>query len=306
MAGITTTRKANVFAVGSLDLIENKAKAKELIQEESKRYSGGFEGPNPKRAIPLREETKYPQLASAVGASFSDPFWTEKVKNFWAEFSYRIPYGVVNEYGAIEGGIELDASFTTDGDKIYCENFEQFILFEMMQKDREVCLNPELWNERRSYGFFCIDKTKETQRAKELTKLKQDAVIELAKLLQDQEVESRKGFFRVLAGAIDPEITALYAKTMSYDDVIRTIITASEKYPKAFLEAAKDDTLMKRAFIREAVEAGAVTKVGNKYVFENEEFGSETEFISFLSNPANAEYRQKIKTKIEEFSVIGI
>lgn len=308
-APVDVKRLATVFSIGALHLIENKTIAKDIIKGEKKRYSAGISKKTRqlRRAIPIKDERKYPELPSLVGTSFSDPQWTEKCENFWAEYVFQVPFGWINpETGKVEGGQEIDAGYTEDGGLFYPNNFGEFILFELMKDDIEVATNPDLYGNRGSFAFFCIDSTAEAAKAIENTKLKIDANMQLATLLVDRDVDTKLGLFRIIAGRVDPEISIIHARTMSKDEVIESLIRGSEKNPAKFLQAVNDKDLAIKAFIAEAVAAGIFTQIGENYLHKSETIGREADVISFLKNSANGDIKAEIKAQIENFAAIGI
>lgn len=299
-------RKAQVFAIGSLDQIIDKEKAKELLYAETKRYNAGLKNKSVARAISIDEEKLYPQLAEQVGVSPNDPNWVNASKDYWASFLDRIPFGVITEAGIIDGGKEIDASYlvkeneVTKQKEIYADNFNEYLLFNLMQKDSSVSTDPLEYSNKGQYSFFCVDSEVEEKRSKELVDVKTEAHIELTKLLQEDNIE----LLKTIVAATDNTVTATYAQRMSLEEAKRSLFETVHKNPKIFLDIAKNKKGLKgQVAIRRYVESGAITKVGMTHYFEGDILGNEEEAIKFIKDPTNASMVSRMNAKLDEFIV---
>lgn len=300
-------KKANVFAVGSLPLIVEKEKERELLTSSGgRRFSGGFDKHGVKRGISIKDEKKYPQLISLIGKSPTDSTWAMAVNDFWAEFASTIEYGEIVE-GKVTGGRTLDVSYEVNeetGD-IYADNFNDYVLFQLMQADRSVGINPNDFTDKTTYEFFCVDQAVESAKTKELLEVKMEATTELAKLLNERAAGNKESYFRALAGELDTEVSSIHARTMSMEEAIQSIIKSSEKNPSKFLTAIKDKNLSQRRFILDCVAAGFITQVGNSFIYLNENFTNIDVLVNYLGTPDGAPERLKLKTQLEEFAVLA-
>lgn len=304
-------RRAQIFAMGSLDLVIDKEKARELLYSETKRYNAGLKNKSVARGISIKEESLFPQLPTEVGASIIDANWVTISKEYWASFLQRIPFGFINADGIVEGGKEINASYEVIKNdlgkiEIHAEDFNEYILFNLMQQDNSVATDPNQYSEKGNYSFFCIDIEVENKRAKELVETKTHAVIEAAKLFTPQEGKDKIELFRAIAAAVDSEITALYAKTMTTEEAQRSILKGIEKDPKLFLKTIENKNSLKSSItIRRYVEAGVLMRSGAVYLLDGEKIGTEEEVIAFIKNPDNDTFVKRMDAKVDEFTVFG-
>lgn len=303
-------RRATVFAVGDLPQIVDLDQRREFLGAEKRRYSGGFQGKGIKRGIPVEKQTKFPQLAAQLGTSFNDPAWANKSNIFWAEYNTSIPFGRINAAGKIEGGIEINASYTIeDNGDITCDELMDYILFEMMQDDKEVSTNPELFDtDQQNYAFFCIDQTVETERAKQLLQYKMDANEALTKLIGEykEAPEKHQTRIRAIAAAVDTEASSLHFRMQGIEEALASIMAGAEKDPAKFLKVLDDKNLVTKAFITDCVEAGIFQRFGNQYVYEGETYESIGELAKYINNPAKTELKAQLQSQLKEYSAMAI
>lgn len=300
-------KKANVFAVGFLPLIVEKEKEQELLSSSGgRRFSGGFDKQGVKRGISIKDEKKFPQFVSMLGKSTNDPNWAAASNDFWAEFSSTIDFGEIVE-GKVIGGRTLDVSYEVNEEtgEIYADNFNDYILFQLMQTDGSVGIDPNGYSKFTNKEFFCIDQAVESAKTKELLEVKTEATIELAKLLQEKAASGKEAEFRAIAGELDTEVSSIHMRTMSYEEIIQSIIKSSEKNPSKFLTAIKDKNLTRKRFVMDCVAAGFITQVGNTFIYLNENFNSLDSLVNYLGTPDGAPERLKLKTQLEEFAVLA-
>lgn len=302
-------RRATVFAVGDLPQIVDPEQRKEFLGSEKRRYSGGFKGKAIRRGIPVEKVKKYPQLAAQIGTSFNDNTWNERETTFWAEYNAMIPFGRINDAGKIEGGREINASYEVKDGEVICDDLMDYILFEMMQDDKEVGINPELYDtDQQNYAFFCIDQTVETERSKQLLQYKMDANEALAKILLEykEAPEKHQTRIRAIAAAVDTEASGLHFRIQSIEEALSSVMRGAEKDPAKFLKVLEDKSLITKAFINDCVDAGIFQRIGNQYVYEGETYESINELVKFIKDPSRTEIKARLEAQLKEFSAMQI
>ena len=264
-------RRATVFAVGDLPQIVDPEQRKEFLGSEKRRYSGGWQNNAVKRGI---------------------------------------PFGRVNDAGKVEGGLELNASYTSQPDgKIITDNLQDFILFEMMQNDKEVATDPNLFaTDQHNYAFFCIDQTVETERAKELLEYKIQANEALTLLLREyrEAPEKMETRLRAIASAVDKEASGLHFRIQTIDEAITSVMKGAEKDPQNFLKVLDDKKLIMKSFINDCTDAGIFQRIGNQYVYEGETYSTIDELVKYIKDPSRTELKVQLEARLKEFSAMQI
>jgi len=142
-----------------------------------------------------------------------------------------------------------------------------------------------------TYEFMMVDEGKVTSKKLEDAELKAKAYIKFAEVTSS--IPKMSGFIRSLGRTIP--------SNNSEDWLKAEVLTVLEESPYNFLSIINHPQYANRIFIQQAVDSGAIKKMGPKrYTLDNGiELGDLTNTINYLENPENQEVKMRIKTQIE-------
>lgn len=299
-------RKALVFS-----LMKNTYYPKDFREEfvgVEMKYTPGFKGKQVARGVKLEDEKKVPALIREVGVDTNNPNWTEKSEDFWAEWAYGVPVGLVTDGKKIEGGTEIDGSYAVDKDGIiYPSNPFDYFLLNLMQEDDKVAKDIEEWPFRSEYEFFLIDKTIQQKKEQDTIKKTSDVYIKTAKLLA---IEGKQDIIKYILQIYKKDISPIEILTYDKSKLKEALLQLSKENPDAILEAMKDEEVLSfKAFGKQLIHSGGISLNGNAYFYQNEKIASnDDELLMWIKNPENNGVIAKLQAHIEFYktkNVIG-
>lgn len=292
-------RYATVFAVET-DFARPSKRSKESPNElylgATKTYSPGFVGRNVKRGIPSDKDKFVPQFANKMGVSPNSTNWEQSTKEFWEEYTYKMPFGTITG-GDIQRGVQINASYKVEKGLLIADNIDEYILYELLTNEPRLCATSlEVWENKESYKFFCITKEHEQTKKKEKLNLDLQALTAVAKLNRDPDALNKMRF--ILATNNSSGLMVTTALSLDLEEAMSNIVKMSRERPEDLLAALKDDLIAEKALIAQLVEGQVINHVAGRYFFDGEDLGKQMDMIQFLRNRDNAEVVAGMKAKL--------
>jgi hypothetical protein len=161
----------------------------------------------------------------------------------------------------------------------------------LLSDKSRICPNYEERELKATYEFVLVDESTVTSKRVADATVKAKAFVKFAEVTSS--ITKAKGFLKSLGRTIPANHTE--------DWINAEVLTVLENSAEKFLEIVEHPQYNARIFVQEAIEAGAVNKMGDKrYTLDNGvELGDLTDVIAYLSNVENQEVKARIKAKIE-------
>jgi len=160
---------------------------------------------------------------------------------------------------------------------------------------RHVASNKAEMYHKQSYWFYLEEEDDYVDEAVQKIRL-DDEVNALWNEIKDKP-KKLADVLRVLGRKISPTMAE------KPDFYMTEVYKFKSEKPKEFIELLKDASFGAKAFIKEAVQKGAIIKNPNNkfYIAGNDVdiFNSEMELLNWLEDPENSEAKQRIKGQIE-------
>ena len=275
-------QKAIVFAIGvPVAISADNKDLQDLYISESKKYSGGWQNGQPLKGIELEDEHKIPSFAQLVGTKPDASNWFDITNEFWADYTRSISFGDI-QGGKVVRGTEIDASFTERPDgTILPTNIHDYILYNMLKKDGNVCKNKDEWKyNKNNYKYFMIDKSAELRDELNSISLDKEYSVELAKVLSDDFKETELKI--IIINLLGEGDSAFSVNKLDRMRLSEKIMSLSSKNKKKFLEVLKDSDLPAKAKIKQYIEAGVINQNGNTFFYKNQTIGDVNDVIRLL------------------------
>lgn len=257
------------------------------------------------RGIDINYEKTCPEFVRAVGVSPTSPDWDLKVREYYADFVYPIPFPDDDEIIAYH---KLDAGFVITDDNVLKPNkFKDFMLYNMMKQDPTVLesdniIDPTLTN----YDFVITDLSAKEKADAEKHRLGKEALLAYVALISDNSEEGTNKIKLVLAN--NAKLLALTAASFNKIDRVRAemlLDRLSKSNPKEFITSTKDKYLTERATFLQGLELGTITTdVNGSYVYKEITLGNTKESIRQLNAnnellQAVMQHNRTLSTKVE-------
>lgn len=269
-------------------------------------YTPGFVGKQIARGVKLEDERKVPAFAREVGVGVSSPEWTEKSEEYWAEFSSKVPVGLVSDNNKIEGGTEINGSYKVDTEgNIYPDNINEYMLYNLMEQDDKVAKSVSDWAYRNDYDFFLIDKTIQQRQEVDAVKKSANVLVKVAKLIG---VEGKEDIMKYILQVYDKDVSPIEVLVYNKTQLQEGMIELTKKNPDAILEAMKnEDILIHKAFMKQIIHSGGILPQGNAFFYQNEKIASnEDELILWIKNPENNGVISKLQAQIDYYKTNNV
>jgi hypothetical protein len=171
------------------------------------------------------------------------------------------------------------------------ESLDMLKYLILLSDKSRICPSYDERELKATYQFMMVDESVVTSRRVEEATVKARAFAKFGEVTSS--LVKIKGFLKSLGRTIPVNHTEDWLKA--------EILTVLENSPENFLSIVDHPQYNARIFVQEAIEAGAINKMGDKrYTADNgTELGDLTDVITYLSNVENQEHKARIKAKIE-------
>lgn len=235
------------------------------------------------RGIDINYEKVCPEFVRAVGVSPTSPDWDLKVREYYADFVYPVPFPDDDDIIAYH---KLDAGFVITDDGVLKPNkFKDYMLYNMMIQDSLVLVSDNITDpSMTNYDFVITDLSAKEKMDAEKHRLGKDAIIAYVNQINDDSEEGTNKIKLILAN--NAKLLGLTAASFHKIDRVRAemlLKRLSESNPKEFITSTKDKYLTERATFLQGLELGVITTdVNGSYVYKEITLGSTKEAIKQL------------------------
>lgn len=216
-------------------------------------------------------------LPSVIGVSPTDPTWSNRVRKFYAELTIEVP----------QNGIELNISTNEEGEP---EVPLDFVKFRFAANHPHVAEAEDSGITGTRYYFF--DPRKDEEERIEDTRLRKNAYKHLILVCEDEE-------------KMDQVLHAMGKKTgdLTKDQKELELEELVDFDPQGFIATCENKDLQYISLINDCLDKGVLRKVGNTYMFGDEEIGEEQSgAVRALKLKRNSGMLQDIKSKLKAFN----
>ena len=246
--------------------------------------SYGDKNGNTFRPLTFAEEDLW--MGELVGLKPADPNFRAAVTNWYKNLRIKVkPEGVELEIGEDEKGNPL--------------NLEDWIKYKFALNHPWMAGSKKEAEGAEHLQFYFEDPEAENVLKGAELELVSKAYIEYAKLDSDEDKMDW-----ILRGSIVkyPELGAISELTnLKSDKKKLKLAYIIEKDPQYFIDIVSDKDLLYKAEIASMVEAGVITKEGNKYINGTENLGSLESAIAWMKDGNNSAEYAILKARLEQF-----
>ena len=239
---------------------------------------------NTARALSYAEEDKW--MSEIVNLKNTDPGFRAAVTTYYKNLTIKPGFvGKELEIGEDEAGNPL--------------NLEDWIKYKFAKGHPWMAKNLKECEGTEHLQFYFEDP--EADKAVKGAKLETttSAFVAFAQLTED--VEKMDWVLRTVLGKY-PELGSLSELiTLKDKDKKLKINEVIEKDPQYFLDVMSDKDLVYKAEIASMVDAGVITKEGNKYLNSSESLGSIEGTIAWMKDPNNSVEYAILKARLDQF-----
>lgn len=297
-------KKAVVFS-----LMKNTYFPKPFLDEfvgVNMNYTPGFKDRQIARGVKLEDEKRVPAFIREVGVGVNSPEWTEKSEEYWAEWTYKVPVGLISEASKIEGGTEINAGYKVDTEGIiYPNNINDYMLYNLMVQDDKVAKSTAEWAFRNDYDFFLVDK--EVQQKQEVDAVKKSAqvLVKVAKLIG---TEGKEDIIRYILQVYKKDVSPIEVLVYNKTQLQEALMNLAKESPESIIEATKDEeNLVHKAFAKQIIHSGGILPQGNSFFYNNDKIAnSEDELLLWIKNPENNGVIAKLQAQIEYYKTNNV
>lgn len=246
----------------------------------------------------LTHEEAVVVLPSIVGVEPDSPNWDNTVKEFWADYTVRVPHE----------GLELNIWEDEDGYPS-TRNAKDWITYKFCQKSSKVATS-ELDRENIAMYPFFIEDDKEILAAKSanlaVRKAAQKLFLQLFRQDKDGKIDNLKVNWVLEMYKKHDSNLGNYA-SMTPDEKEIYLDAKLNDDPTLFREVVSDEKLKDKAFISECVSKGLINHVGNAYYNGDEKMGDDMEeTILYLADPKNSSVLVTLKERLKAQEAVTI
>lgn len=242
------------------------------------------------------EEKKY--LPQIIGYLSTDNAWPQAVKNYWSEFSVKVPIeGIRLEIGMQYSSSE-DAAKKINGEPI---NLQDYIIYRFAKEHPRVSPDEEQMYNSPKIMFYLFDEAVKKQADLNILESKIKARNLLVEIITDET--RKRDLLIVLAQELQPDTDAVYHEYMDSTTMSLALDKLAEKYPVKFLEIASDAKgVVVGSFIERCIAKGILKRIPNTNIImdsDNNTLGNnKNETIAWLNNPVNLNAKEMLKARL--------
>lgn len=298
-------RKAIIFAVKNQFAIgaNGETNVIESFFEGSKfKYSVPYNGRGLLKAISIEDEKKIPAFTQLIGISHNSPDWDTAVSDFWADYTYGIPFGEIKPNGTVEGGVEIDGSYIEENGIIRPVEIQDYILYNLLIKDNTVAKDKSLYEVSKNYYVFMLDSMEEKRKQSEIIKQSQTLIIKQAELLNGEDSVEK---MRLVVSILGKQYSPFEALTLKQEDCVHQISIIVKDSPESFLKLVDDKNLKQRSLIVRLLDANIIRKDGTVYfkTDDNSRLGEYSTLINYLRSESSKNEVEVLLNKLESHNV---
>jgi hypothetical protein len=246
-----------------------------ILSEATKKLSSVLDNQRPLSGLSFAEEKEY--LPHIIGVSPDHREFGEKVQQFWAEKSHKIP----------SGGLRLEVG-ENNGEPI---NLNDWITFQWAQKHPLVADSKEEAESDPNKDYWIHDPERVEKKENQKVQLRTQAYTEFAKMKEDEDKMDL--MIRVLTQQRPEKMT-----DAQKENQLDTVLSND---PKKFIKTAQDEDLEHQAEILQMLEHEILRKVGNQIMYMDEVIGATMEeAVAWFKNKRNSSDVNTLRAKLEE------
>lgn len=256
----------------------------EFLRERVIDVGSYYSGQGPARALTYEQENLW--MPMLINLDAKDPGFRTAITNYYKNLSIKID---VN-------GMQLEIGLDENGTPY---NLEDYIKYLIAKKHPWMALNKEQCYSSEHLQFYFEDIAAEEEKQSKNLENSTKAYVEFAKLAEEEDKLDwvlRTVISKYPQVGIFSEIVKLKLekKKLKLSQVI-------EKDPEYFLEAVNDKDLIYKAEITSMVDAGVLTKEGNRFLNGSENLGSLDGVIAWMKDGNNSGDYAILKARLEQF-----
>lgn len=227
------------------------------------------------KGLSLDEQTKI--LPAIIGVSPNDSTWSSQVRKFYAELTIEVP----------QAGVELNITKDEEGNPEAPLDFVKF---------RFAALHPHVAEEQDSPNsgtrYYFYDPKKDQEERIQDTKIRKEAYKNFILVCEDEEIMNQ--MLRAFGTKIED---------LNKDEKEVELESLVDLDPQEFIRLANDKDLQYISLINDCLDKSVIRKVGNTFMFGDEEIGEELEgAVKALKLKRNSGMLQDIKSKLKAFT----
>jgi hypothetical protein len=249
---------------------------KQILAESSTPYSPGFKNGTRSIHTGLTFAEQSFLLPSLIGISANSPDFQKAVDDYYCEFSRTIP----------ADGMDLDVSYTQNGNNQIPVNIEDYLLSKLMWDDKNVGKTEEEIENSSFYDFVIIDKDKMDKIEDEMHEKRKLAAINMVALYEQPEkikyiVTILRKYAKVKSSNIDTRIeasldglTVMEVESMSDSKLEAALVIIKDIVPDKFNKLVTDENLAVKALIAAAIEFNFLSSLNGEFYYEEEKIAT--------------------------------
>ena len=278
-------------------LFENTVTPKQIIEEEGFKFisAGLNSNGNIHTGLTLDEEEQL--LPLVIGISFKEAGFRKAVNEHYHNLSERIELK----------GRDIDASYDEDENGVKTPvNIPDYLLSRMLINDRTVktLFNTDIEKDEFLADFELIDLSDKLSKDTAKFDIERKSMVELAKLIGD---ESNLPVIKniLVVHYLKLEINIIDIEKYSSLEAMQKLKELSEKYGKAFLNSAKDNSLKVKALVSEATALDVIRPKGDSLYYKETKVGSNIkDAVTYINSHDELlnEIKEIVAAKKKEYS----
>lgn len=247
---------------------------------------GSYGDKNGNTARPLTFEEEDTWMGELVGLKPADPSFRAAVTNWYKNLRIKVP----------SEGVELEIGEDNQGRPL---NLEDWVKYKFAKNHPWMAESKKEAEGAEHLQFYFEDPEAENAVKGAKLELVTKAYVEYAKLDSDEDKMDW-----ILRGSVIkyPELGAIADLTKLEPEKKKLKIAyIIEKDPQYFINIVSDKDLLYKAEIASMVEAGVITKEGNKYINGTENLGSLESAIAWMKDGNNSAEYAILKARLDQF-----
>ena len=238
-------------------------------------------------------------LPSIIGVEPSSPNWDSAVKEFWADYTVRVP----------NDGLPLNI-WTDDNGYPAVENVRDWITYKFCQKSSKVATSDLDRENIGMFPFYMEDDKEILAKKAENLAVRKEAQVYFLKLFKKDTKSGKPDSLKI------NWVLEMYKKhDSSLGAYVNMAAEEKEIYldgklqedPKLFIDIVSDEYLKDKAFISECVSIGLLNHVGNAYYNGDEKLGDDMrETILYLNDAKNSSVLVTLKERMKAQEAVTI
>lgn len=228
--------------------------------------------------VPFTKEEEEKWLYPHLGIDDRDPQLSQKIRNFWADVTIKVP----------AGGAVLDITLDGKGDPV---NLMDYVHYRLAKLHSKVADDKEVGQGNTMYTAYIEDPEANKREQYEQVQFRKKAYKMFVIISEDKE--KMEYVLRHLG-----EIGVDNLTPIEQENLLSTYVDTK---PKKFLRVAQDPDLEHHAFLAELVEANILERFSQSYLFRDDTLAeSKNDMIAFMKSSKNSKVVSELRAALNE------